>query len=67
MSRSKAGSIIAGIMLLGVLATVAVAAFATKNATGYKPDPHAWFLTLAIPLFLMLGITAYYSDKEPYS
>ncbi|MGC2110145.1 MAG: hypothetical protein WA655_11560 [Candidatus Korobacteraceae bacterium] len=53
-------------MIVGVIATVGVVAFTTKNATGYTPNPHAWFLTLIIPVFLTLSVASYYSDKEPY-
>jgi hypothetical protein len=62
----KADSVIAVLMTLGVLTTVAVAAFATKNATGFRPDPHAWFLTLIVPGLLLLGVTAYYNERRPY-
>ena len=66
MARTKATRVIAGMMVLGVLATVVVAAFATENAIGFRPNPYAWFLTLIVPAFLLLGVTAYYNEKEPY-
>ncbi|HEY1656300.1 MAG TPA: hypothetical protein VGF86_14440 [Candidatus Tumulicola sp.] len=53
-------------MILGTLATVVVAALATGNATGFSPNAYAWFLTLIVPGFLLLGVTAYYIDKRPY-
>jgi hypothetical protein len=54
------------VIVAGVVATLVIAAVATKNATGFNPDPQAWFLTLAVPVFLLLGVTAYYSDEKPY-
>jgi hypothetical protein len=52
--------------LVEVVATMIVAAFATGGATGYAPDPYAWFYTLIIPVFLMLIVVAYYNEKDPY-
>lgn len=66
MFRGKENKFITWMMILGVIATMVVAAVATDDATGYTPDPHAWFLTLIIPVFLILSVTSYYSDKEPY-
>jgi hypothetical protein len=66
MPRGKGNKFIASMTILGVITTLGVAAFATGNATGYGPDPHAWFLTLIIPVFLILSVTSYYSDKVPY-
>jgi len=61
-----ANRIVAAIMLLGTVATVAVAAWATKGATGSEPDPHAWFATLFIPGLLLLAVSAYYKGKARY-
>ncbi|MGB8770753.1 MAG: hypothetical protein WCC92_14130 [Candidatus Korobacteraceae bacterium] len=66
MPYGREDTFIASMMILGVTATLGVAAFATGDATGNRPDPHAWFLTLVIPVFLILSVTSYYSDKEPY-
>ncbi len=55
------------LVVVSVIATVIVAAIATNGATGYVPDPYAWFYTLIIPVFLMLIVTAYYNEKTPYT
>jgi len=64
---NKCGNkIMALLMVVSVIATIVVAALATNDATGYAPDPYAWFYTLIIPVFLMLIVTAYYNEKDPY-
>lgn len=64
---NKCGNkIIALLMVVSVIATIMIAAIATRGATGYVPDPYAWFYTLIIPVFLMLIVTAYYNEKDPY-
>jgi hypothetical protein len=66
VSRRKASRVISLTMVIGAIATVAVAALATKGAADFRPDPHAWFLTLVVPGFLVLIVTAYYNEKQPY-
>jgi hypothetical protein len=68
MSQGKENKFIAWIMVFGMMATVAVAAVATDGATGYSPDPHAWFFAFIVPVFLLLSVTSYsyYGDKESY-
>jgi hypothetical protein len=64
--KSHSNRVVAAVMILGSVATVAVAAIATKGATGFRPDPHAWFVTLILPGLLLLAVTAYYADQKPY-
>ncbi|MBU2844042.1 hypothetical protein RIE95_07605 [Acidithiobacillus thiooxidans] len=64
---SKCGNqVINWLMVVSIIATIIIAAIATGGATGYTPDPFAWFYTLIVPVFLMLIVTAYYNEKEPY-
>lgn len=64
---SKCGNqVINWLMVVSIIATIIIAAIATGGATGYAPDPFAWFYTLIVPVFLMLIVTAYYNEKEPY-
>ncbi|WP_243678508.1 YeeE/YedE thiosulfate transporter family protein [Vulcanisaeta distributa] len=53
---------IAAAMVIGVIATVLVAAFATGFSTTYAIPPNAVALTAIIPILLLLAITAYYSQ-----
>ncbi|MGC9128443.1 MAG: hypothetical protein ACP5GA_06885 [Acidithiobacillus sp.] len=66
MSGNNSNAVINTIVVVAVIATVVVAAIATDGATGYAPDPYAWFYTLIIPVFLMLILVAYYNEKDPY-
>jgi hypothetical protein len=53
-------------MAIGSIATLAISIFATDGSTSYTPNPIAWFYTLIVPIFLILVITSYYNEKEPY-
>ncbi|MHB1566005.1 MAG: hypothetical protein ACYCXG_04705 [Acidiferrobacter sp.] len=66
MSTKTGNMVIAFIVVVSIIATVVVAVLATHGATGYVPNPHAWFYTLIIPVFLMLIVTAYYNEQEAY-
>ena len=66
MSDDNGNPIINAIVVVAVIATIIVAAIATGGATGYAPNPYAWFYTLIIPVFLMLILVAYYNEKDPY-
>lgn len=66
MAGNTGNIVIFFVMVLSVIATIGVAVLATHGATGYVPNPHAWFYTLIIPVFLMLIVTAYYNEQEAY-
>jgi hypothetical protein len=66
MSGNNSNAVKNTIEIVAVIATDVVAAIATGGATGYAPDPYAWFYTLIIPVFLMLILVAYYNEKDPY-
>ncbi len=67
MDKKCDSKVIDALVVISVIATIVVAAFATNGATGYAPSPYAWFYTLIIPVFLMLIVTAFYNEKPPYN
>lgn len=66
MRLIKGKTIINALMFIGVVFTVLIAALATHGYNGYTPSPQAWFLTLIVPCFLLILVTAYYNEKTPY-
>ncbi len=57
----KGNKVVTAAIVIGVIATVLVAAFATGFSTTYAIPPTAVALTAIIPILLLLGVTAYYS------
>jgi hypothetical protein len=66
MKSLKGKTVINILMYTGVILTIFVAAIVTHRNNGYTPSARAWFITLIIPTFLMIVVTAYYNEKEPY-
>lgn len=66
MGTKSGNMVISFIVVVSIIATVVVAVLATHGATGYAPNPQAWFYTLIIPVFLMLIVTAYYNEQKAY-
>lgn len=54
------------LVVIGIIATIIIAAIATGNSNGYDPNMNAWFATLIIPVLLPLVAVAYYNEKDPY-
>lgn len=60
-SRDNEG-VVKVLVVLGTIMTVIVSALVTGGYSGYSPNPQEWVVSIIIPLVMLIGVTAYYSE-----
>jgi membrane protein YdbS with pleckstrin-like domain len=54
------------LIVVGVIATVVIAALTTGGDTGSTPSWYAWCATIVVPFFMTLAVSAWYSTHPRY-
>ena len=62
----SAGRGVTVMMIVGVIATIVIAALMLQGYNGYTVNPYAWAATLIVPFIMTLSASAYYNTKPRY-